>query len=120
MSMGEPTDMLRKRAAAALPPVEGEMRVAGLREPVEVVRDRWGVPHIYARNTHDLYFAQGFVMASERLFQMEVTARLGTGRLSEAFGDLTVPIDRFIRSVGWNRAGVRLAAQYDELSMEMV
>jgi penicillin amidase len=113
-------DMLREKARAGLAPIEGELRLRGLREPVEVIRDRWGVPHIYAANTHDLYFAQGFVMASERLFQMEVTARLASGRLSEAFGDLTVPIDRFIRTVGWNRAGARLAAQYDELSMEMV
>ncbi|MFN2589784.1 MAG: penicillin acylase family protein, partial [Actinomycetota bacterium] len=113
-------EMLRAKARAALPPVEGELRVRGLQQPVEVIRDRWGVPHVYAQNTHDLYFAQGFVMASERLFQMEVTARLGAGRLSEAFGELTLPIDRFIRTVGWNRAGVRLAAQYDELSMEMV
>jgi penicillin G amidase len=116
----EMADMLREKARAALPPVEGELKVARLQDRVEVIHDRWGVPHIYAQNTHDLYFAQGFVMASERLFQMEVTARLASGRLSEAFGDLTVPIDRFIRTVGWNRAGVRLAAQYDELSMEMV
>ncbi|HEX2266593.1 MAG TPA: penicillin acylase family protein, partial [Actinomycetota bacterium] len=91
--MSEMADVLRARAEAALPPVEGELRVSGLREPVEVVRDRWGVPHIYARNLHDLYFAQGFTVASERLFQLDFTARLANGRLSELLGDLTLPID---------------------------
>jgi penicillin amidase len=118
--VSEWTQQLLEKARAGLAPVEGNLRLAGLREPVEVIRDRWGVPHIHAHNTHDLYFAQGFVTASERLFQIELTFRLATGRLSEAFGDVTVPIDRFIRSVGWNRAGERLAAQYDDLSMEMV
>jgi acyl-homoserine lactone acylase PvdQ len=112
-------DVLRARAEAALPPVEGELRVSGLREPVEVVRDRWGVPHIYARNLHDLYFAQGFTVASERLFQLDFTARLANGRLSELLGDLTVPIDRFVRTVGWNRAGRRYTEQWDDLSWEI-
>jgi penicillin amidase len=118
--VSELADLMREKARVGLAPVEGTLRLSGLQESVEIIRDRWGVPHIYAANTHDLYFAQGFVMASERLFQMEVMARLGAGRLSEAFGELTVPLDRFIRTVGWNRAGVRLSAQYDELSMEMV
>ncbi|HEX2068622.1 MAG TPA: penicillin acylase family protein, partial [Actinomycetota bacterium] len=112
-------DVLRARAEAALPPVEGELRVSGLREPVEVVRDRWGVPHIYARNMHDLYFAQGFTVASERLFQLDFTARLANGRLSELLGDLTLPIDRFVRTVGWNRAGRRYTEQWDDLSWEI-
>ncbi|HJP64928.1 MAG TPA: penicillin acylase family protein [Actinomycetota bacterium] len=118
--MTELTDIMRAKATAGLAPIEGTLKVGGLWEPVEVIRDRWGVPHIYARNTHDLYFAQAFVMASERLFQMEVTLRIATGRLSEAFGEMTLPLDRFIRTVGWNRAGRHLATQYDELSMEMV
>jgi penicillin G amidase len=113
------TDLLRARAAEALAPVEGELRLAGLREPVEVFRDAYGVPHIYASNTHDLYFAQGFVVASERLFQMDLSLRLGTGRLSELIGERTLAMDRFIRTVGWNRAGRRLVDQWDDLSWEM-
>jgi penicillin G amidase len=84
-----------------------------------VVRDRWGVPHIYAGDLRDLFLAQGFVMASERLFQLEFLLRLGTGRLSELFADLTLPMDRFIRTVGWNRAGRRQAGAWDERSHEM-
>jgi penicillin amidase len=119
LDVSELTDLLRARAAAALPPVEGEVRLAGLQEPVEVLRDAYGVPHIYARSTHDLFFVQGFVAASERLFQVELSLRLGSGRLSELIGDTTLPMDRFIRTVGWNRAGRRLADQGDDLSWEM-
>jgi len=102
-----------------LPQVKGTIEVQGLHGPVRVRRDRWGVPHITARNTHDLYFAQGFVVASERLFQMELSLRLGTGRLSELIGERTLPMDRFIRTVGLNRAGRRLVDQWDDLSWEM-
>ncbi|HEV8419974.1 MAG TPA: penicillin acylase family protein [Actinomycetota bacterium] len=117
--MSELTDVLRERARAALPPVEGELRLPGLHEPVEVLWDRWGVPHVYAQSTHDLYFTQGYIHASERLFQIELMLRFGSGRLSEVFGDLTLPIDRFIRAVGWNRAARRLTEQWDDLSWEM-
>jgi penicillin G amidase len=117
--MTELTDMLRERARASLPPVEGELKLSGLREPVEVLWDRWGVPHVYARNTHDLFFAQGYIAASDRLFQLELMLRFGSGRLSELFGDLTLSLDRFIRTVGWNRAARRLIEQWDDLSWEM-
>jgi penicillin G amidase len=117
--VSELSDMLRSRAAAALPPVEGEVRLPGLQDRVEVLRDTWGVPHIYAQNTHDLFLAQGFVAASERLFQIDLSLRLGAGRLSELFGDRALPMDRFIRTVGWNRAGRRITEQWDDLSWEM-
>jgi penicillin amidase len=106
-------------ARAALPPVEGEVRVTGLGRPVEMVRDRWGVPHIYADSLDDLFLAQGYVLASERLFQIELLWRLGSGRLSEVFGELTLPIDRFVRTVGWNRAAEYQAARWDERSLAM-
>src|ERR671919_1003948 len=106
-------------ARLARPPLEGRVAVAGLRRPVEVLRDRWGVPHLHAETLHDLFLAQGYVMASERLFQMELLWRLGTGRLSEVFGELTLPIDRFVRTVGWNRAAEYQAARWDERSLAM-
>ncbi len=68
-------------AAAAAP-----LHVTGLKNRVDVIRDKWGVPHIYARNQHDLFFAQGFVQAQDRLYQMEVWKRAGQGRLAEVFG----------------------------------
>ncbi|HEX2030953.1 MAG TPA: penicillin acylase family protein [Actinomycetota bacterium] len=111
-------ELLREAARQALPPVEGE--IAGpVREPVEVMRDRWGVPHIYASNLDDLFFAQGYVVASERLFQLELLVRIGMGRLSELFSELTLPIDRFVRTVGWNRAARRFAERWDDRSREM-
>jgi penicillin amidase len=117
--VSELTEMLHERARAALPQVEGELSLSGLREPVEVLWDRWGVPHVYAQSTYDLFFAQGYIQASERLFQLELMLRFGSGRLSEMFGELTLPLDRFIRTVGWNRAAKKQCAQWDDLSWEM-
>lgn len=110
----------RKAARRALPPVDGELTVPGLREPVDVARDTWGVPHISAANLDDLFLAQGFVTASERLFQIDLTLRAANGRLASMFSELTLPLDRFVRTVGWNRAGRRVAASYDALSTRMV
>ena len=73
-------------ARQALAEVSGKLRVPGLRKPVRVLRDKWGVAHIYARNPHDLFFAQGVVAAQDRLFQMEVWKRAGQGRLGEILG----------------------------------
>lgn len=109
-------DEVREAAQRAQPRIEGEIRVAGLREPVEVIRDRWGVPHIYAASVDDLFLAQGFVVASERLFQIDSALRLANGRLATMFGELVVSTDRFARTVGWNRAGATIAARHDEPS----
>lgn len=66
--------------------VNKSLKTPGLNEPVEVLRDHWGVAHIYARNQHDLFFAQGFVASQDRLFQMELWKRSGQGRLAEILG----------------------------------
>ncbi|MFZ2359143.1 MAG: penicillin acylase family protein, partial [Anaerolineae bacterium] len=87
-----------------LPQTEGNLRVPGLHGPVEIVRDRWGVPHIYAEDEDDLFFAQGYAHAQDRLWQMELQRRLGSGRLSEILGEPTVAVDRFTRTLGLNRA----------------
>ncbi|HEX6263631.1 MAG TPA: penicillin acylase family protein [Actinomycetota bacterium] len=112
-------EALRGAARAALPSVEGEVRLPGLKAAVEIRRDRWGVPHIYADHLTDLWTAQSYVMASERLFQIELAYRLGLGRLSELFGELTLSMDRFVRTLGWNRAAADHAATWDDLSLEM-
>jgi penicillin amidase len=82
----------------------GDLSLQGLHESVEVITDRYGVPHIYARNEDDLYFAQGYIHAQERLWQMEFNRRIASGRLSEIFGSLTVELDRFCRRIGMHRA----------------
>jgi penicillin amidase len=73
-------------AKAAVSQIRGTLKISGLRQSVTVLRDRWGVAHIYAQNQHDLFFAQGFVVAQDRLFQMELWRRSGEGRLAEIVG----------------------------------
>jgi penicillin amidase len=113
------SDMLLEKARAGLPPVDGELRVSGLHGPAEVIRDRWGVPHVYASDAHDLLFAANFVSCSERLFQIDLMLRLANGRLAELVSDLGLGVDRFIRTIGLNRAGRAIVAGYDDFSMEM-
>jgi penicillin amidase len=88
----------------AFPQISGTLVAPGLSEPVEVIRDRWGIPHIYARSRADLAFAQGFVHAQDRLWQMELNRRTASGRLAEIFGEAVLGTDRFLRTVGLRRA----------------
>ena len=89
---------------ASFPQTRGTLSLKGLNEPVDVLRDPSGVPHIRARNMHDLYFAQGFVTAQERFWQMEFWRRIGSGRLSELFGKATLGTDIYLRTAGFRRA----------------
>lgn len=89
---------------ASLPQGEGRIALEGLSAPVEVVRDGKGVVRIRAATLKDLFFAQGFVHAQERLWQMEFQRRVGQGRLSEILGEATLPQDRFLRTWGFYRA----------------
>ena len=82
-----------------VPSASGTLSIAGLSGPVEVVRDREGVPHISARTTDDLFCALGFLHAQDRLWQMELTRRAGQGRLSEVFGEPTFTTDVFLRTL---------------------
>ena len=91
------SESLEALANASLAQIDGELQVPGLREPVEVIRDEWGVPHIYARNDDDLFFAQGYVMAQDRLWQMEMWRRWREGRLAEIFGPAALDYDRRVR-----------------------
>lgn len=87
-----------------LPQQKGTLRLEGLHEPVEIITDQYGVPHIYAQNEDDLFFAQGYAHAQERLWQMELNRRIGSGRLSEIFGPLALEADRMSRRIGMHRA----------------
>lgn len=88
----------------SLPRTQGEITLPGLRQPVEIIRDRWGIPHIYAATEDDLFFAQGYTVAQDRLFQMDLYRRLGLGRTAEVTGPQGLPYDRFARAFGWRRA----------------
>ncbi len=88
----------------SVPPRRGTLRLDGLGAAVEVIRDRWGVPHIFAQSRRDALFAQGYVHAQDRLWHMELARRLTAGRLAEVFGPLALDSDRLLRRVGLHRA----------------
>ena len=88
-----------------LPQVNGSFSLPGLMGSVEIIRDRWGVPHIYAAHELDAFFAQGFVHAQDRLWQMELNRRLARGQLSEMLGEVALDTDRACRTFGFDRLG---------------
>lgn len=95
---------LRQRLKRPSPPVNGRYTLPGLQKKVQILRDTWGVPHIYAATERDLFYAQGFVHAQDRLFQMDASRRIGAGRLSELVGPFGLRVDKFARTFGWPRA----------------
>lgn len=88
---------------SAVPGYTGEIILEALESEVEVRTDEYGVPHIFADNETDLFFAQGYITARERLFQMEITRLSGRGELSTLFGEATIDSDRFLRTLGIHR-----------------
>jgi penicillin G amidase len=97
-----------------LPQVDGEINVAGLTEPVEILRDQWGIPHIYASNTHDLFFAQGYTQAQDRWWQMEFFRHIPSGRLGELIGkENGIEADRLFRSYGFRAVAEQELQTYD-------
>jgi penicillin amidase len=91
----------------ALPQTDGAIEVDGLNSSVTVLRDEAGIVRILGEDPHDLFLAQGYVHAQERLWQMEVWRHISAGRLSELFGKSTLDQDRFIRTLGWRQAAQR-------------
>lgn len=87
----------------SFPQTQGAVILDGLDGPVEVMRDSMGVPHIYASSEHDLFMAQGYVHAQDRFWQMDFWRHIGSGRLSEMFGESQVETDHFLRALGWAR-----------------
>ncbi len=109
---GQKVDVLRA-AHKALAVLSGQLRMQGLDRPVNVLRDRWGVAHIYAQNQHDLFFAQGVVAAQDRLFQMELWKRAGQGRLAEILGASALPRDVNARALRYRGD---MQAEYESYS----
>src|SRR5919107_4260038 len=95
--------LLRSLSRRSLPKLEGLVELSGLEDTVEILRDRFGVPQILAGNERDLFFAQGYVHAQDRFFQMELGRRAGHGRLSELIGESALELDRLARTVGFGR-----------------
>src|SRR5579863_220043 len=92
---------------SALPQLDGNILVKGLSAPVRVTRDGHGVPAIEAANLEDLFFAQGYVTAQDRLWQMDVMRRFGAGELSEILGPATLNIDREQRILGLRDSAIK-------------
>ncbi|MGA9746949.1 MAG: penicillin acylase family protein [Nocardioides sp.] len=88
---------------SSFPQTEGEISVPGLEGDVEVLRDAAGVPQVYAGSSHDLFYAQGFVQAQDRFYEMDVRRHITAGRLSEMLGEDALETDKFIRTMGWRR-----------------
>ncbi len=98
------------RARRALPDLQGTRTATGVLARVEIVRDRFGVPHIYAHSDDDAYFGLGYCHAQDRLFQMEVLRHVGQGRVSELFGKATLKTDRLFRTLDLQGVGRRMLA----------
>ena len=104
----------------SVPQRDGTLTVPGLSASVEIVRDRFGIPHITAQNDHDLYFAQGFAHAQDRLFQMDAERRLTRGELAEIFGEKVLPADRLFRHLGFAVRAPALFASWPKKTQEIV
>src|SRR5271165_5136352 len=98
---------------AALPQVDGTIQVAGLTQPVMVTRDSLGIPTITATNLNDLFFAQGYVTAQERLWQMDMTRRYASGDLAVILGPDFVSVDRGQRILGLRQTAEKVVAAMD-------
>lgn len=96
---GQSKSDLASKAQSVLSQTSGTLRLSGLKKPVRVLRDEWGIAHIYAESQDDLFFAQGFVAAQDRLWQMDLWRRQGEGKLAEILGANAVERDRFARLV---------------------
>lgn len=89
--------------AASQPQIDGKITLNGPKASIDIVRDREGIPHIYAKSPHDAYFALGFVHAQDRLWQLELNRRIAAGRMAEILGPAAVDTDRFLRALGVRR-----------------
>ncbi|QHC20633.1 penicillin acylase family protein [Streptomyces sp. GS7] len=95
---------------ASLPETTGALKLPGLTDPVDVVRDANGIPQIYADTDQDLFRAQGYVQAQDRFWEMDVRRHMTAGRLSEMFGKSQVKTDEFLRTLGWHEVAQK---EYD-------
>ncbi len=104
-----------KVAPKSFPQIDGQIQLEGLDGTVDIYRDRTGVPHIYATTPHDLFFAQGFVHAQDRFWQMDFWRHVGSGTISEMFAS-EVETDAFLRTLGWR---VTAEQEWEQLRPEL-
>jgi len=97
----------------SFPLESGTIQLPGLKTEVKVQHDQFGIPHIWATNSHDLFMAQGYVHAQDRFWQMDFWRHVGSGRLAEMFGKSSVDTDKYLRTMGWARVAQQEIAQLD-------
>jgi len=102
-------------APRSFPQTDGEVALEGLNEPVQVYRDSMSIAHIYASTQHDLFFAEGYVHAQERFWQMDFYRHVGQGRTAEMFGSSSVGNDKFLTTLGWREDAKR---EYESMSAD--
>ncbi len=93
----------------SLPQTSGELQLKVLKKPIEVIRDEFGVSHIFASNKYDMYVAAGYAAAQDRLWQMDLNRRIACGRLSEIFGEKAFEYDKYLRLWGFNRTATEIS-----------
>ncbi|MCP2348486.1 penicillin acylase family protein [Nonomuraea roseoviolacea] len=98
----------------SFPQVDGSLRLPGLTGNVEIYRDKYGIPQIYADTSEDLFMAQGFVHAQDRFWEMDFRRHVTAGRLSELFGEATLDSDKAIRTMGWRRVAEQELSELSE------
>lgn len=101
-----------------LPRLNGRVCLPDVQDDVTIHRDGWGIPHIRATNRHDLFFAQGYAHAQDRLWQMELNRRASNGELSELFGGIALNVDRLARTLGFRRLATAMWDVIDDRSRE--
>ena len=126
LSLRQGGGLLRALAAEAVPwgmrtKRRGRERVLGIGAPIEIIRDRWGVPHCFAQSSGDVLFALGYVHAQDRLWQLQWNRRAALGRLAELVGPAGLPADRLTRTLGFAHVAqaawdATAQAQRDELA----
>ena len=111
---------VRHQARKNLPDYNQNEHLKGLKDTVEIIRDTWGIPHIYAQQEVDVFFAQGYVHAQDRLWQMELLRRVVAGRLSEIIGKETLAIDKITRTFGFKHLAEQDARKMGEAPHEQM
>ena len=107
-------------ARSSFPLTDGKIQLSGMDGSADVYRDNMGIPHIYATTLHDLFMAQGYIHAQDRFWQMDFWRHIGSGRLSEMFGDSQLETDSFLRTLGWREIAEQEFASYDPESVAIM
>ncbi|MBN2814480.1 MAG: penicillin acylase family protein [Bacteroidales bacterium] len=111
---------IRHISRAPLPDYNADVSLQGLYEPVEVYRDSFAIPHVYAKNEHDLYLATGYLLAQDRLWQMDLLRHVTEGRLSEIFGEKYIENDIILRALRFRDKSEKLLRNFDSAHLEVL